>query len=217
MSNPDIRRYERELRSKVQGLRRKKRVQEAFRHSLLLLLEEIPAPTYSDLDVAFGPPDQMAKELVATIPNLPKPVSLRQKIGILFTFCVVIVAICFGIHYCLNRPESGTLILANGYYTKERIEAEFMFRLDAPFNSHDYTWDQRGNEYLILVDNTNQIETIIYITYSKYQPPHTLIIPAGEQHVFQVKDACFTEHTVSFETSDGSMNGRIQVLIPKDK
>lgn len=217
MNNPDIRRYERELGRKVQGLLRRRRVREAFRCSLLPLLEEKPAPTFADLDEAFGPPEQMAQELIGMIPDLPKPLSLQQKIGIVVAFCLIVVAVCVGIFFWSNRPESGVALLETNDSIKEAIEMDYTSRLDVSFRVHDYTWEQEEKSYILLVKNTNQVATTIYIEYNKYQPSHTFVIPAGEERIFKVNDARPTEHIVSFATSDGSMKGEMQILFPRSE
>lgn len=215
MDNSGIRRYERALGHKVRGGRRRKRVREAFRRSLLPLLEEKPAPTYAELNEAFGPPEQMAQELMGTIPDLPKPLSLQQKIGIIIAFCFAVVVVCIGIFFWYNRPESEVIALENSDYVMEALEVDYTSRLDVLFQVHDYTWEQEEKSYVLLVENTNQVATTIYVEYSKIQPSHIFVIPAGEKRAYQVKDACPTEHVVSFATSDGSMNGKMQILFPR--
>lgn len=119
MNNPDIYRYERELRRAVKGIRCRKRVLKAFRKSLLMLLEEVDTPTYSDLEVAFGPPKQMAEDLLETIPDLPKPLTLRRKMGIAVSFCLIVLVVCLSVFQLKNTPELEGTILDELEYTND--------------------------------------------------------------------------------------------------
>lgn len=215
MNNPDIRRYEREMRREVRGLRQRKRVRAAFRSSLLPLLEEKDIPTYSDLNEAFGPPELMAQDLIDTIPDLPEPLSLRQRVGITVGFCLIVAAACVVIFSWVNSPEDEVVLLDGNNYSEETLVTNYLSRLSEEFDQHDYTWKQSGKEYLILVDNTNQVSTTVSVKYSDYQMPHTIVVPAGEERILQVTNARPTEHVVSFDTVDGSLSGRIKVLIPR--
>lgn len=215
MSNPDIRRYERELRSTVKGFRRRRRVLEAFRRSLSLFLEDVDAPTYEALEEAFGPPEQMAEALIEAIPDLPKPLLRRQKIGIFVSCCLLIMIVCLGVFYFRNMPEAGVIASDEATYTEELLRLNYGSRMDSVFNQRDFSWKQ-GKEYkgyLIFFKNTNQVDTVISVKYSDYQSPHTIVVPAGEQRTLQVENARPTEHVISFDTSDGSMSGTVQVFL----
>lgn len=215
MSNPDIHRYERELKGAVKGFRRRRRILEAFRRSLSLFLEDVDAPTYEDLEEAFGPPEQMAEDLMGAIPDLPKPLLRKQKVGIAIGCCLLIVVICLGVFYFQNMPETGTVISDEAKYTEEFLRLNYGSRMDSVFNQRDFSWKQ-GKEYkgyIIFFKNNNQVDTVIAVKYSDYQPPHTIVVPAGEQRVLQVENARPTEHTISFDTSDGSMSGTVQVFL----
>ena len=72
MSNPDLRRYEKELRASVKGFRLRRRLHRSFRQAVMPFLEETAAPSYEELTAAFGPPDQMAQDLLRTMAN-PSP------------------------------------------------------------------------------------------------------------------------------------------------
>ncbi len=213
MNNPDIRCYERELGRAVQGFRRRKRVLETFRNSLTPLLEEIDAPIYTDLEKAFGPPKQLAQDLIESIPDLPSPLQRRKKIAIFIFFCVIVTLAYVGVFFSHNMPESQVTIseeLNAGIFSDEKYMAGF----DTEFKQDDFSWIQ-GKEYcgyILLFENTNQVDTMISIEYSTHQPPHTLMVPAGEQRVLQIYNACPTEHTISFDTSDGSMSGNVQMF-----
>lgn len=82
MSNPDLRRYEKELQASVKGFRLRRRLRHSFRQATLLLLEETPSPSYEELTAAFGPPDQMAQDLLRNMANPPQPLRWGQKAGI---------------------------------------------------------------------------------------------------------------------------------------
>lgn len=215
MNNPDICRYERELGKAVRGIRCRKMVQEGFRESLKPLLEEVDSPVYDDLEKAFGPPEQMAQELIGTIPNLPMPLSIKQKAGIVVCFCVVIVGVCLGVLYLWNVPEISTTEPNMVMYEDDALNSEYVLCLDTEFNRSDLSWkqDKGSKEYLLLFKNSNQVDTLVSVNYSSRQPAHTIVVPAGEQRILQVENARATEHTISFDTADGSMSGSVQVLM----
>ena len=79
MSNPDLRRYEKELRASVKGFRLRRRLHRSFRQAVMPFLEETAAPSYEELTAAFGPPDQMAQDLLRTMANPPQPLRRGQK------------------------------------------------------------------------------------------------------------------------------------------
>ena len=216
MNNPGIRHYERELGKAVRGSRRRKRVIEAFQGSLLPFLEEQENPTYNDLMRAFGPPEQMAQELIEAIPDLPNPLRTGQKIGIVIGILLLVVLVCGGVFYWFNMPECEVTIL-NEINCTDDMMASYTPCLSAEFSQTDTSWRQseeyKYTGYLLIFENTNQIETKVMVKYSDHQPPHYLVVPAGEQRVLQVDDARPTEHTTSFSTSDGSMSGTVQVLL----
>lgn len=81
MSNPDLRRYEKELQASVKGFRLRRRLRHAFRQATLPLLEETPSPSYEELTAAFGPPDQMAQDLLRTMANPPSPFAGDKRLG----------------------------------------------------------------------------------------------------------------------------------------
>lgn len=215
MGNPDIRRYEQELGRATQGFRRRKRVLQTFRISLKLLLEEVDSPTYEDLERAFGPPEQMARDLIGAIPNLPSPFRRRQKIAIFISICLIVVVVSAGAFCVHNMPESGVEISDVMQYTEQGLYSDYVPGFDTAFSQNDFSWKQ-GKEYdgyLLLLENNAQADTKITVKYSKYQSPRCLVVPAGEQRVLQVEKAQSTEHTVSFSSSDGAVNGTIQVFL----
>lgn len=217
MNNPGIRCYERALRRQIRGFRRKKLVQETFRCSLRPFLEEQDNPTYADLEEAFGPPEQMAQELMEMIPDLPKTPSVMKQMVFVFVCCLVVIMV-FASMYCLSTgPETEVTISEEIGSIKEVDVSDYVPCLDVEFSNSDYVWYQnkKCTHYLLTFKNTNQVDTTIYISYGTRQPPHTFVVSAGEQCTFLVTDAQPKEHVVSFVTPDGSMSGRMKVLIPK--
>lgn len=214
MHDAAIRRYESALGREVKGLRRRKQVRKAFRRSLTPFLEEQPAPTWTDLVEAFGPPEQMARELLEAIPDLPQPLSLQQKVGIAAAICVIVAVGCAGVYCWSTRPEEEVTITDGSGYVFEGIVPGYASGLDEVFWTHDYTWTQPGPVYLLLAENTNQVDATIFIYYSDRQPAHRFVVPAGERRAFRVEDARKVEHVISFVTPDGSMSGRIRLLFP---
>lgn len=215
MNNPDIYRYERELGRVVKGFRRRRRVLEAFRNSLSLFLEDVDVPTYDDLEAAFGPPRNMAQDLIESVPDLPKLLSLKQKIGIFAGVCLIVIVACTSIFFWMNMPEREVILSDGMDYAGGIVFSEYTSFTDAEFDQEDFSWVQKKNYkgYLLLFENTNNIETTIAVKYSNHQPPHVIVIPAGGQQILQVNDARPTKHTISFDTSNGSMSGSVQVLM----
>lgn len=214
MNEPAIRRYERALGREIKGFRRRKEVRKSFHCSLALFLEEQPAPTWADLEEAFGPPDQMARDLMENIPDLPQPFSIRWKVGIMVAIFAIVAVGCVGIYCWSNRPESEVKLTDGNEYTTERVLADYTSRLNEVFQSHDYTWTQQGSEYLILLENTSRLDVTVRIQYSDRQPDHVFVVPVGESCAFRVEDARPTKHVLSINTPDGAMSGRIQLLFP---
>lgn len=214
MNNPDIRRYERELKRETHGFRCRKRILEAFRTSLSMLLEDVDSPSYDVLKEAFGPPERMAQELKESIPNLPEPLRVQQKAGIVIACCLLATVICMGVFYSRNMPESDVTVLDRVEQVENIIASSYAPFSEIDFSQSDFSWEQgdKFSGYLFLFENTNQVDTQITIKYSKHQRPHFLVVPAGEQRVFQVDDATSTEHSIAFSTSDGSMSGSAQLF-----
>lgn len=81
MSNPDLHRYEKELRASVKGFRLRRRLHRSFRQAVMPFLEETAAPSYEELTAAFGPPDQMARICCERWPTLPSPFAGDKRLG----------------------------------------------------------------------------------------------------------------------------------------
>jgi hypothetical protein len=61
--------YKRQLKQHLScGNRRRKELMEQFQETLDSFLEENPSPDFSALEEAFGSPEQMARELMETVP-----------------------------------------------------------------------------------------------------------------------------------------------------
>jgi hypothetical protein len=61
--------YQRQLKQHLScGNRRRKELMEQFQETLDSFLEENPSPDFSALEEAFGSPEQMARELMETVP-----------------------------------------------------------------------------------------------------------------------------------------------------
>lgn len=209
MNNPEIRRYERELRKTIHGFRLRKKITTAFQHSLAMLLEELPSPNYDDLTDAFGPPAQMAETLLHSVPNLPTPLRRWQKISLAVTICFAVAIVSVGLFTLWNVPETGVLTDAA---EKPLHQA---FHVDESFTPGGSDWIQPRNKssYQITVCNTAQTRTQITVRYSKYQPPHIFEVVAGGAQSFTVNNARAGKHSISFDTPDGTLSGRIQVQV----
>lgn len=73
MSNPDLRRYEKELRASVKGFRLRRRLHRSFRQAVMPFLEETAAPSYEELTAAFGPQTRWPRICCERWPTLPSP------------------------------------------------------------------------------------------------------------------------------------------------
>lgn len=215
MKQSDIQRYEKALLKEVPGLRLRKKVRAAFRASTQALLEEFPEPNYQTLLHAFGPPKSMAEELIHTIPNPPRPLSRKKKLGITAAICVLILAVALGLYTSWEVPESKVTISDGAAYTPAVLRQNYASILIDEFSHHNVTWQQSKEfkAYLILFQNTNQVPTSVEVRYSNHQFPHAFKIPAGEQLALLVEDARTTTHTVAFITDDGSLSGTLQVFV----
>lgn len=215
--NPAILQYQKEFTAACpKGHKARKILLDELYHSITPLLEEIPSPTYEELVDAIGTPSHMMQTLLDSI-DVPPPMSTKKKFAIVSLFCCV--ALCVGIvSFCLwNVPEHGDLFPVVSYDPKEILGDEIVFAADDEFSRYDVFWDQLRsyNTYLILLNNTNQLPTRITLSYSKFRDPYVFEVPAKTSVAYLVQDARFGRHTLSFNTSDGSLSGSVQVLIQK--
>lgn len=213
MSNPNIRRYERELTGNLRGARLRKRVSAAFAQSLAPLLEEIPDPSYEDLADAFGPPELFAQSLLQTI-EIPQPVPLWKKLVLGLCAVLAVCVVGFGAFSLWNTPEEGTFLSMEDSFTVHMLE-NGIYAVSETFSYRNIDWDlpREMTAYLILLENTNSVRTNVFIYYSEYQPPHTFVVPAGETRVFVVNDPRPGPHSVAFDTPDGTLSGTVRVLL----
>ena len=119
MSNPDLHRYEKELRASVKGFRLRRRLHRSFRQAVMPFLEETAAPSYEELTAAFGPPDQMAQDLLRTMANPPQPLRRGQKVGIVLVACLIVVGIGVGAFSWWNAPEDEVTLSDGSSYTDD--------------------------------------------------------------------------------------------------
>lgn len=215
MSNPDLRRYEKELQASVKGFRLRRRLRHAFRQATLPLLEETPSPSYEELTAAFGPPGQMAQDLLRTMANPPQPLRRGQKAGIALVACLIVVGIGVGAFSWWNAPEDEVTLSDGSSYTDDVLLPNFTFEIDETFTNWEIPWQQSSDcsIYLLLIHNTNTVVTTATVQYAALRPPHTIEIPPGSTRAFLVEDARPGEHTISFSSSDGSLSGTFQVLV----
>lgn len=214
MNEVAIRRYERALGKSVRGIRLRKKVKAAFRSFTSDLLEEIDVHDYDVLLAAFGPPEQMAQTLLQSFPELPKPISMKQKIcliiGIFFMFSVAFL----GAFLFWNQEETD-VYLSNKTDPLEIEELEnYVFVTDGVFSQEDIEWNQEADfsSYILLLENTNQTSLKTTVRYSDYRSPHTFELLSGEQVIFRVDDARHCDHTISFDSPDGTFSGTVRVL-----
>ena len=215
MSNPDLRRYEKELQASVKGFRLRRRLRHSFRQATLPLLEETPSPSYEELTAAFGPPDQMAQDLLRNMANPPQPLRRGQKAGIALAACLVVVGIGVGAFFWWNAPEDEVTLSNGSSYTDDVLLPNFAFKIDEAFTNLEIPWQQSSDcsIYLLLIHNTNTVVTTATVQYAALRPPHTIEVPPRSTRAFLVEDARPGEHTISFSSPDGSLSGTFQVLV----
>ena len=217
MSNPDLRRYEKELRASVKGFRLRRRLHRSFRQAVMPYLEDTAAPSYEELTAAFGPPDLMAQDLLRTMANPPQPLRRGQKVGIVLVACSLVATIGFGVFSWWNTPETKFFISNDTPATEEILQKGYAFALDSPFSQNDVSWNQprESQSYWLVLYNTNSLDTDVEIRYSKHLSSHSFTIPPKETLSFLVEDARPGEHILSFITSDGSFLGSVQIFLSK--
>ncbi|HIY33226.1 MAG TPA: DUF4448 domain-containing protein [Candidatus Evtepia faecavium] len=215
MSNPDLRRYEKELQASVKGFRLRRRLRHSFRQATLPLLEETPSPSYEELTAAFGPPDQMAQDLLRNMANPPQPLRRGQKAGIALAACLVVVGIGVGAFFWWNAPEDEVTLSNGSSYTDDILLSNFSFKIDETFTNWEIPWQQSPDcpTYLLLLHNTHTAVTTVTVQYAALHPPHTIEVPPRSTRAFLVEDAQPGEHILSFSSSDGSLSGTFQVLV----
>ena len=215
MSNPDLRRYEKELQASVKGFRLRRRLRHSFRQATLPLLEETPSPSYEELTAAFGPPDQMAQDLLRNMANPPQPLHRGQKAGIALAACLVVVGIGVGAVSWWNAPEDEVTLSDGSSYTDDVLLPNFAFKIDEAFTNWEIPWQQSSDcsIYLLLIHNTNTVVTTATVQYAALRPPHTIEVSPRSTRAFLVEDARPGEHTISFSSPDGSLSGTFQVLV----
>ena len=217
MGRSPLTHYKKELVCCVSGHRRRKALLAAFHQSLIPFLEENATPSYEDLIAAFGPPEQMAQNLLQVNP-LPAPLSPKNRIALTLCGCLVILCVGAGIFLSYNTPETGGLLSSPVPYPTEINDNQFFPIEEEPFTSQEYHWDQfrRLGAYMVSAHNTNSVPTQVTIHYSEIRPTHVFEVPPGETAIFSVPDACSGEHAVSFSTPDGSLSGTVRVFVSRD-
>lgn len=219
MNNPDIYRYEREIRKNVDGFRCRQKIVEAFRQSLELLLEDVEDPKYEDLTKAFGLPEEMAENLLQATPNLPSPLSRKQKVVIIVGCCFVALFAGLGMFLKWNVPEEDIIYLDGEAYVNGNFGPDVVSQMEEPLISWDVEWeqDEQYSVYIIWVHNSNTVDVEAIISYSKYRMPHSMKVPSGETRAMIVRDARAGVHTISFQSSDGTLSGEFRVLLSENK
>lgn len=212
MNNANIRRYGRELKKSVRGFRLRKQLMAEFERSLAPLLEELPSPSYEDLVDAFGPPEHLAEMLLHEVDV--RPLSWKAKAALAVGILAILFVVGFGISSLQNIPEEGALRLDAALYTGDITEKTY-FIVDDPFTHSDSHWDQPRNmaAYQVEIHNTGTSTTAVSVRYSQHQPPHSFEVPAGETQVLVVNNPRPGEHSIAFDTPDGTLSGAVRVLL----
>ena len=81
MSNPDLRRYEKELRASVKGFRLRRRLHRSFRQAVIPFLEETAAPAMRNSPPPSAPQTRWPRICRERWPTLPSPLRRGQKGG----------------------------------------------------------------------------------------------------------------------------------------
>jgi hypothetical protein len=120
--------YKRQLKQHLScGNRRRKELMEQFQETLDSFLEDNPSPDFSALEEAFGSPEQMARELMETVP--PHEVDQwkrRRNIrrGVAGVLACVFVAVLGYFAFLRARPIEVTIEdTITIYASKEEYEA----------------------------------------------------------------------------------------------
>lgn len=212
MNNANIRRYARALKRSVRGFRLRDHLAAKFRRSLAPLLEDIPDPSYEDLVEAFGPPEHLAEVLLHEIDVQPLP--QKAKVALPLGIIAVIFVIGFMISSVQNAPENGVTFP----YTEGPIDALYEYGhlvAEETFSHSDINWMQPKGmaAYLIIVENLGSTDTVVSVQYSTHNEPNSFTISAGNTQVFFVNDPQPGEHTLSFDSPDGTLSGTVRVLL----
>lgn len=215
MSEETIRRYERALVKSVRGIRLRKKVKEAFRSFLSDFMDELDVQNYDSLVTAFGPPEQMAQTFIQTLPEVPKMMGRKQRTVFVTVFCLVLVGISICGFRFYNREETALYFLEEPERLVEETLTGYVFMAEGVFGQEDVEWDQdkRLSSYVLLIKNTNQVNTKISVRYSNYRSPHVFEISPGEQIMFNVDDARHGGHTISFDSPNGTYSGTVRVFV----
>jgi hypothetical protein len=125
--NQAVNEYKRQLKQHLScGNRRRKELMEQFQETLNNFLEENPSPDFSALEEAFGSPEQMARELMETVPpheiDQWKRAQKIKKIVAGALVCVLAVACVFVFFYKENNTVQVTERIFL-YESKEEYEA----------------------------------------------------------------------------------------------
>lgn len=217
MKNHAIRCYERELGNAVHGIRLRRKIKESFRRSLPLFLEDVEEPTYEELVQAFGPPEEMAHGLILSCTDIPKPLRHSHKLGIIAVIILVIAVVTSGMAARWMTPEKDVTLFEPHEYSDDELYSQYTFKLISQFTNDELAWEQPEEypSYLVLAYNTNSVDTTIIVRYSKHISPYTFVVPAGKSKALLVEKPRSGEHLISFDTSNGSFSGVVQVLLPK--
>lgn len=213
MNNANIRRYARALKRSVRGFRLRDHLAAKFRRSLAPLLEDIPDPSYENLVEAFGPPEHLAQSLLQAAEG-PSPLPLWKKLCLGLCAAFAMCAVGFGAFSLWNTPEIGQVALEAAPYTGP-IDGHRYFAVDDPFTYSDSHWEHPRNmaAYQVEIQNTNDVPTVVFVYFSDWQDPNNFTVPAGETQVFVVNDPQPGEHTLSFDSPDGTLSGTVRVLL----
>lgn len=98
--NKDITHYRRVLKHHLAcGTAVRKRLLSQFDNSLHSFLEDCPAPTYAQLETAFGPPEEMANILMENVPEKDQTIyKIRKNVCRILAVAVAALFIAFSIY-----------------------------------------------------------------------------------------------------------------------
>lgn len=214
MNETAIRYYERALGRAVRGIRLRRKVKKAFRAFLSALREEIDVPDYSALVEAFGPPEQMAQTLIQSLSEQPKPMSKKQKVVLAVGIFLVFAIVTIGGGSLWNQTKETSRFLQRSDCSLEKLLTNYVFVADGIFGQQDIEWNQENmfSSYTLVLKNTNQVSAKVFVFYSNYRSPHMFEVSPGEQVIFRVDDAQHSDHTISFDSPDGTFSGTVRVL-----
>lgn len=211
-NHPVIRQYARTLSKSFQGLQKRPAMNE-FYNTSELVLNDNPSLDYETLVSAMGSPEECAATLQERHPY--RPVPLGMKLGlVLIVACLVVGG--FALYHVITAesPEIMMVYTDPKEFSHESIPDPINALVD-DFNPRDSSWGQSEEcpAYILEAHNENSVPAQVLVRYRENMEPHIFLIPPGETYVLAVNDALPGEHVISFDASDHTYDGFVEVYV----